>query len=54
MQLSIIEYNLFQGAIDCGFECTIDFNEYLVSGDYVSDFNDFKSSWHHKTAYSSV
>ena len=27
-------------------ECTNDFNEYLVSGDYVSGSNDFKSIYH--------
>ena len=25
-----------------------DFNGYLISGDYVSDFNDFKSFWCHR------
>ena len=28
-------------AIHSLFECTNDFNEYLILGDYVSDFNDF-------------
>ena len=34
-----------RGAIHSLFKCTNDFNEYLISGDYVSDFDDFKSLW---------
>ena len=31
-----------RGAIHSLFEHTNDCNEYLISGNYVSDFNDFK------------
>ena len=40
-------YRNTRGVIHSLFECTNDFNEYLISGDYVSDFNDFKSLWYH-------
>ena len=35
-----------RGAIHSFFDCTNDFNEYPISGDHVSDFNDFKSLWY--------
>ena len=35
-----------RGTIESVFECTHDFITYLISGDYVSDFNDFKSLWY--------
>ena len=37
-----------RGAIRSLFECTNDFNEHLIADDYVSDFKDFKSLWHHR------
>ena len=36
------------GAIHFLFECTNDFNEYMMWGDYVRDFNDFKSLWYRR------
>ena len=43
-QQHIIPKDVRRGAIRFLFECSNDFNdENLISGDYVSDFNDFKS-----------
>ena len=38
--------NFRQGAILSLFECINDFNEYLISGDYMSHFNNFKILYH--------
>ena len=43
----------YRGAMHSLFECTNDFNEYLISGDYVSDFNDFKILWYRLHIFSS-
>ena len=40
------EVNKHQEAIYSLFECRNDFNEYLISGDYVRDFNSVKSLWY--------
>ena len=36
----------YQGATHSLFECTNDSNEYLIPGDYMSDFNNSKSLYH--------
>ena len=38
-----VSSTLERGVIYFLFKYTYDFNEYLISGDYVSDFNDFRS-----------
>ena len=46
--ISVEFFILIRGAIHSLFKCTNDFNEYLISGDYVSDFNNVKILWYHR------